>query len=68
MPRIPSDNKTYKLARRALVRARESTRTIAFLPESATIRTPKRDRKAWHRLGMRAAMLAVSIATIPGVV
>ena len=68
MSRIPHDQKTHKLARRALIRAKESARIVCMMPDESTIKTPKRDRKAWHRLGIRAALFAVSVLSIPGVV
>lgn len=66
MFKIPADlRKTHKLARRALSRAKESARVAHMMPDDATVRTPKRDRKAWHRLGMRSLILIVSLASIP---
>jgi len=67
MSRIPSDQKTHKLARRALIRAKESARLSHMMPEESALRTPKRDAKAWRRLGLRmvALLLSVALAT-PG--
>lgn len=64
MSRIPADQKTHKLARRALIRAKESARVSHMAPDDVTVRTPKRDRKAWHRLGLRAVLLLVTVLTI----
>jgi hypothetical protein len=63
--RIPSDQKTHKLARRALIRAKESARISHMLPDDIAVRLPKRDRKAWHRLGLRAVIMLASLLTIP---
>lgn len=65
MSRIPSDQKTHKLARRALIRAKESARISHMLPDDIAVRLPKRDRKAWHRLGLRAVIMLASLLTIP---
>lgn len=66
MTYIPTDlRKTHKIARRALARAKESARMTCTLPDDSKIKTPARDRKAWHRLGLRAVMLACALLTIP---
>lgn len=66
MSRIPSDQKTHKLARRALIRAKESARISHMLPDDSRVTMPKRDSKAWKRLGLRAVVLCLALlATAP---
>lgn len=36
-----------------------------MMPDDVAVRLPKRDRKAWHRLGLRAVLLLISLLTIP---
>lgn len=66
MSRIPSDQKTHKLVRRALSRAKESARVSHMLPDSVKLVTPKRDSKAWRRMGLHAVVLTLALlATVP---
>lgn len=66
MSRVPSDQKTHKLARRALIRAKESARISHMLPDDSRVAMPRRDAKAWRRLGLRAVVLTLALlATAP---
>lgn len=59
MARVPSDTKTHKLARRAQIRAKESSRLSHMRPDDSAFREPSRDKKAWRRLGLRIALFLI---------